>query len=57
MNCDMGLKLALRESEGALQVDFSDVKMEMNDYNVRLEGNSDMSRTVEIMFKNFKNFI
>ena len=31
--------------------------MNMREYNVKLDGSSDMSRTVEIMLKNFKNFI
>lgn len=29
VNCDMGLKLALTEKDGALHVDFSDVRMNM----------------------------
>jgi len=29
----------------------------MQEYNVKLDGSSDLSRTIEIMFKNFRNFI
>ncbi len=56
-NCDIDSQLSLTRKDGLLQVDFSEVKIFLQEYNVTLDGSSDLSRGVEILFKNFKKFI
>ena len=56
-NCDIDLQLSLNRKDGLLQVDFSEVKIYLQEYNLTLDGSSDLSRAVEILFKNFKKFI
>ena len=55
--CNIDLVLALTQKDGALQVDFTDVKILLLDYTVKLDGSSDLSQAVEIILKNFKKFI
>ena len=55
-NCDIHLDLQLKNVDGALQVDFEDVKVDLHDYSVVLDGESDLSRAIEIMFTSFKSF-
>ena len=54
---DIELLLSMTNKNGVLQVDFSDVKVTMAEYDVSLAGSSDISRGIEILFKNFKNFV
>lgn len=55
-NCDINLDLSLKNSNGTLQVDFSNVKVDLRDYSVTLDGQSDLSKAVEILFTSFKSF-
>lgn len=52
-NSDIGLELSLTSKNGALQVDFSEVNISLEAYEVKLDGDSDFSRAVQILFKNF----
>lgn len=45
------------EQDGVLQVNFSDVKINIGDYQVTLDGSTDLSDAVEIMFTNFKQIL
>ena len=42
--------------DGTLQIDFSNVKVDLRDYSVELDGESDLSRAIEILFSSFKSF-
>lgn len=42
--------------DGVLQVDFSKVKISISDYQVEVNGNTDLSRAIEIVFNSFKTF-
>ena len=55
-NADLQLNLTPIQKDGMLQVDFSDVKIVIEDYKVDLSGTSDISVAIEILFKNFKHF-
>ena len=52
-NSDIGLELSLTSKNGALQVDFSEVNISLESYEVNLDGDSDFSRAIQILFKNF----
>jgi len=54
---DIDLQLMLTSKNGVLRVDFSEVKIYMQEYNVTLDGNSDFSTVIELMLRNFKKFI
>ena len=53
---DISIDLQPRSVNGTLRVDYSDVKIHTRDYTVNLKGNSDISRAVETMLKDFKVF-
>ena len=50
----MDLKTLNRD--GLLQIDFAGVKIAIEDYVVEVNGNTDLSRAVEIVFNSFKSF-
>jgi len=54
---DLDLQLMLTSKNGVLKVDFSEVKISMEEYNVTLDGTSDFSTVIELMLRNFKKFI
>lgn len=56
-NSDISLELSLTSKNGALQVDFSDVKVSLESYEVTFDGESDLSRAVQILFKNLKGLV
>lgn len=45
-NSDVDLTLSLLSKNGALQVDFSEVNVSMDSYEIILDGESDISRAV-----------
>ena len=47
----------MTSNDGVLHANFSDVEISMPEYNVTIDGSSDLSRTMEILMKNFKKFI
>lgn len=55
-NCDIELDLQLINNNGVLQVDFSNVNVDLRGYDVVLDGESDLSRAIEILFTSFKSF-
>ena len=55
-NAGILITLNPSEQDGILQVSFSEVKINIEDYQVELNGTSDLSEAIEILFKNFKQF-
>lgn len=56
---DTSIKMTLKplERDGVLQVAFSDVMIDIRDYKFEMDGESDLSSAIEILFKNFKQLI
>jgi len=50
----MNLKTLNRD--GLLQIDFSGINISIDDYIVEVNGSTDLSRAVEIVFNSFKSF-
>lgn len=55
-NADLQLNLTPTQKDGKLQVTFSGVKIVIEDYQVNLDGSSDISVAIEVLFRNFKQF-
>ena len=47
---DISMKLKPFNSMGELAIDYSDVKIHTRDYDLQLEGETDISKAVEMMF-------
>jgi hypothetical protein len=50
------MDLKTLNKDGLLQIDFAIVKIAIEDYVVEVNGNTDLSRAVEIVFNSFKSF-
>lgn len=56
-DCALDVALSLTSVNGILQVDFSKVNIFLPEFNTTLDGSSDFSRAIEIIFRNFKHFM
>jgi hypothetical protein len=54
--CAFNMNLKTINRNGILQIDFSDVDVDISDYSVELNGLSDLSKAIEILFNSFKSF-
>lgn len=54
--CDMRLNLHPYAQDGVLQVDFSEVQIDIRSYKAELDGHSDLSKALEILLNNFETF-
>ena len=54
--CRITMDLKTLNKEGVLQIDFAGVKVSIDDYVVEVNGHTDLSRAVEIVFNSFKSF-
>lgn len=50
------MELKTSNVDGILQIDFSDVDVIISDYQVELDGSTDLSKALEIVFNSFKSF-
>jgi hypothetical protein len=50
----MDLKTLMREN--IIQIDFANVLIDIGQYDVKIDGGTDFSRAVEIIFNSFKTF-
>ena len=55
-NTDVDVVLSTTAEHGILKVDFTEIKININEYKVRLEGQNDVSKGIEILFRSFKSF-
>jgi hypothetical protein len=55
-NTRLEMDLNTNSREGVLQVDFSRVDIDISDYVVEVNGATDLSRAIEIIFNSFKTF-
>jgi len=55
-NTDVDVVLSTSATNGILKVDFTEITININEYKVRLEGQNDVSKGIEILFRSFKSF-
>ena len=55
-NASLNMNLDTFNRDGLIQVDFSAVRVQIEDYNVEVSGSTDMSRAIAIILNNFKTF-
>lgn len=55
-NTDVDVVLSTSAANGILKVDFTEITININEYKVRLEGQNDVSKGIEILFRSFKSF-
>lgn len=55
-NTDVDVVLTTSTEQGILKVDFTEITININEYKVRLEGQNDVSKGIEILFRSFKSF-
>lgn len=54
-NFEVSLLMTPYNSNGNLLMDFKDAIISVQDYQVKLDGNSDVSKAIEICLNNFKS--
>jgi hypothetical protein len=55
-NLSMSVHLIPYNDNGKMQVDFSDTKVTIQDYNAHFHGETDFSRAFNVIIRNFKSF-
>lgn len=54
--CSITLSLTPINRNGIMQIEFFDVKLNLRDYHIDFEGNSDLSKAIHILLSSFKTF-